>query len=350
VAVSVPGALEDVPIMGWGVGSPEVSPGVFDFSQIAKRIAFIESTGGVPVITLCGAPSWMTGGQAGTTDWSQLEAAPLPQYYPDFAQLSAAIASAFPEVKYFVVWKEMAGFWNGSTNSWDAVGYTTMYDDVYRAIKAARPDALVGGPYVALQSRSDPPNPGQPSPTGSWGTIRPQALSLVTYWLAHAVGADFLAVDGTAFTADAGLTTDPLDSTAKYASADAWLRQRTTLPIVWMESHLLPDPATSDQQQQAALRIAALLQMATSGASAGMQWNPQSDSTWDEGLWTESDLPGGGQMTVLGQELPDVLAVLAGRVTMVGGQPPGTLVATGADGTVTVTMTATSARVSVSSR
>jgi len=347
VAATLPGALEDVPIMGWGVGSPEVSPGAYDFSQIAKRIAFVEGTGGVPVITLSGAPDWMKGGAAGTTDWSQLDAAPLPQHYGDFARLSAAVASAFPQVKYFVVWKEMKGFWSASGNSWDAVDYTTMYNDVYGAVKAARPDAVVGGPYVAIQSRSGPPNPARPTPSGPWGTLRPQPLALVTYWLEHAVGADFLAVDGPAFTSDAGLTTDPLASTAKYAAADAWLRSQTSLPIVWMESHLLPDPTVADQQQQAALRVAALVQMASSGASLGMQWNPESRPTWDEGLWSGSDAPGGGQPTVLGRELPAVLAVLAGPVSLVGGQAPGTLVATGPDGTVTVTLTADVARVSV---
>ena len=252
-ATTIPGTLVDVPIMGWGVGDPEIAPGTYDFSQIAKRIAFVQATGGVPVITLCGAPDWMKGGQPGVTDWSQIDAAPLPQYYSAFAQLSAAVASAFPQVRYFVVWKELKGFWDAATNSWDGAGYSTLYNDVYRAIKGVRPDADVGGPYVALQSHSGPANPARPTPTGPWGTLRPKDLDVVSYWLANAAGADFLAVDGTAFTADAGLTTDPLGSTAKYAAVDAWLRQRTTLPIVWMESHLLPDPTVADPEHQAAL-------------------------------------------------------------------------------------------------
>jgi hypothetical protein len=51
---------------------------------------------------------------------------------------------------------------------------------------------------------------------------------------------------------------------------------------------------------------------------------------------------------VLGQELPAVLAVLAAPVTLVPGEPAGTLVATGADGTVTVKVTTSGANVTVS--
>jgi hypothetical protein len=90
-----------------------------------------------------------------------------------------------------------------------------------------------------------------------------------------------------------------------------------------------------------------LLQMASSGASVGLQWNPEQDAGWDEGLWTASDGPGGGAPTVLGQELPGVLAVLAAPVSLLNGEPVGTLVARGADGTVTVHESATAASVLV---
>jgi hypothetical protein len=112
-----------------------------------------------------------------------------------------------------------------------------------------------------------------------------------------------------------------------------------------MESHLLPDPTVATVAQQAALRVAALLQMASSGASIGMQWNPVDQPTWDEGVWTSPWLPAGGRATILGQELPGVLAVLAGPVSLVPGEPAGTLVATGPDGTVTVTVWGSSATV-----
>ena len=347
VMTSFPGTYVDVPIMGWGPGNPEPSPGVYDFSQIARRVALVQATGGTPVITLAAAPDWMKGGVAGTTDWNLINVAPLPQHYQDFAALCAKVAQAFPQVKAFVVWKEFQGFWNQPTHSWDAAGYTAMYNDAYRAVKAVRPDANVGGPYVSVKSYSTPRRALSTTPTGPWGTLDQTSLDAISYWLANKAGADFVAVDGTAFTKDAGLVTDPLTSTAKYAAADGWLASRTTLPIVWMEAHLLPNPSAYSDQQQAALRIASLMQMASSGASVGLQWQAEDVPGWDEGLWTSSTAPGGGQPTVLGQELPPVLAVLAAPVTLVPNQPAGILAVTGADGTVTVTLNGATAAVVV---
>jgi hypothetical protein len=348
VAQSIPGGFVSVPIMGWGEGNPEVSPGVYNFSGIARQLAFVQAAGGVPVITLCAAPDWMKGGQAGVTDWTQIETAPLSQHFSDFAGLSAAVAAAFPQVKYFVVWNELKGFWNPTTRVTDIAGYTAMYNATYGALKAARPDALVGGPYVSVHSLSGPATAWAPTPSGPWGHLGASNLSNIAYWLANKVGADFIAVDGRAFTNDAGLTTDPLTSTAKYAAADQWLTAHSSLPIMWMESRLLPDPTIANQDQQAALRVAALMQMASSGASVGLQWDPEQQPTWDEGLWATSGLPGGAaQPTVLAQELPAVLGVLAAPVTIVAGTPPGALVATGSAGTVTVTYSATSASVVV---
>ena len=173
VAASLPGTFEDVAIMGWGVGSPEVSPGVYNFSGIAKQISFVQATGGIPVITLSAAPDWMKGGQAGTTNWANLGLPPTPAHYQDFATLSAAVAQAFPQVKYFVVWSELRGFWSQPTNSWDAASYTNMYNDVFQAVKAVRPDSMVGGPYVSVHSVSGPASTKAPTPSGPWGISTP---------------------------------------------------------------------------------------------------------------------------------------------------------------------------------
>ena len=348
VAHSVPGAFVDVPIMGWGEGNPEISPGVYNFAGIARQLAFVQASGATPVITLCAAPDWMKGGSAGTTDWTQIDTAPLAEHYQDFANLSAAVAQAFPQVRYFVVWNELKGFWNAATHTMNIGGYTTMYNDTYEAIKAVRPTALVGGPYVSVHSTSGPAPTWAPTPSGPWGHLDAGQLWNVAYWLSNKVGADFVAVDGRSYTEDAGLTTDPVSSTAKYAAMDQWLETQTSLPIVWMETHVLPEATTYTLQQQAAIRVAALLELASSGASVGMQWDPEQTGTWDEGLWTPIYLPGGGTPTPLAQDLPGVLGVLAAPVTLAPNEPAGTVVATGADGTVTVSYSSTTASVTVS--
>ena len=338
VMASLPGTMDDIAMMGWGEGNPEPSPGVYDFTTLANRVSMVLAAGGIPVITLCGAPDWMKGGTAGTTDWSQLDVAPLPAYYQDFAALAAKVAAAFPQVRYFVVWNELKGFWNAGTNSWDAAGYTTMYNDVYRAIKQVRPDALVGGPYAPMHSYASPQfGADTTTPTGAWGTVLPATLDAVSYWLAHNVGADFLAVDGGDVSPDGTIVGTPLQSVEKYAAIDAWLRARTSLPVWWMESHIEPYASGWTDQQAAAVRVAALIEMASSGASVGMQWQPQQEAGWpDLGLWTSTLSPGGGQPTALVPDLQTVLPVLAGGVTLVPGQPAGVLVATGAAGTVAV--------------
>ena len=198
-----------------------------------------------------------------------------------------------------------------------------------------------------MHSLSGPAPASAPTPSGNWGHLVATPMWDVAYWLYNNVGADFIAVDGRSFTNDAGLTTDPVSSTAKYAAVDTWLESQTNLPIMWMESHLFPNANQYTLTQQAAARVAALVEMASSGASVGLQWDPQQSTGWDEGLWTPAGYPGGGQPTPLAQELPAVLAVLAAPVNLVPGTPPGTVEATGADGTVTVTYSATTATVTV---
>jgi hypothetical protein len=73
-----------------------------------------------------------------------------------------------------------------------------------------------------------------------------------------------------------------------------------------------------------------------------MQWQPQQGegSVHDEGLWTATDSRGGGRPTVLAQILPAVLAALRHPVTVVAGQRPGVLVASGHGGTIAINTSA----------
>jgi hypothetical protein len=335
VLSSIPGMYEDTSIMDWGLPDPEPRQGRFDFSGIALRIRLITSTGGTPVVTLCAAPKWMKNG-------TSPNAAPTPAHYRDFAALAVKIALSFPQVKYFVVWNELKGFWNKATNDWNIKGYTAMYNDVYMAIKRARPDVMVGGPYAPTPPFVTPEAGSLPStPHGVWGYLDPRILKAIRYWLANKAGADFIAVDGQDFP-QTGPITSPLSATEKYAAVDKWLRQQTSLPIWWMESSIEPANGRWSASQAAAIRVAALVRLASSGARVGMQWQPQQggSSLRDEGLWTATDSPGGGRPTVLAQILPAVLAALRYPVTIVTSQGPGVLVASGRSGTIAINTSA----------
>ncbi len=337
----------------------------------------ITNAGGTPVISLIGAPSWMfgcatmSGGNCsscynsdGTTYscnsspcepvndvWNGFYSPPCQYHYHDFADLAAHVASALPNVKYFVVWNEFKGFYD-STGGLDYKNYTTMYNDVYTAIKKVRPDAVVGGPYLPFSAYTAPNScSGYTLCSQQWGLIREMFVNAMQYWISNKVGADFVAVDGKTVIAsanntygDATAAASPLDASEKYAAVDQWLKTQTDLPIWWMESHIQPcnaydgsncDPSTPctlttcwTDAQAAAARIATLALMNSSGASAGIQWQPQNQSTWqDQGLWTSTYNSSGGQQTTLGTDLLQTLSVLREPLTVVNGEPTGVLVA-----------------------
>jgi hypothetical protein len=330
VLSSVPGMLEDTSIMDWGLPDPEPSPGRFEFSAIAERIKLIISTGGTPVVTLCAAPEWMTGGTGP-------DLAPTPAHYRDFATLAAKIAQSFPQVKYFLVWNELKGFWSKAANRWNIRGYTAMYNDVYRAIKRVRPHALVGGPYAPMPPfpAPEPGNLGS-TPHGVWGYLDQRTLSAVRYWLANMAGADFVAVDGPDFP-KTGPITDPLTATQKFAAADHWLRHNTSLPIWWVESPVQPAHSGWSQAWAAAIRVATLIRLAGSGAAVAMQWQPeQGHGVSDEGLWTATNQASGGRPTALARMLPGVLAILRYPLSVVLSPHAGVLVARGPGGTIAI--------------
>jgi hypothetical protein len=296
--------FQTVSLMGWGTGNPEPSPGVYDWSTLDDRIGIVRSTGGTPVICLCGAPDWMKGGLAGTTDWSKLDVAPLPSHYGDFANLAVAVARRYPEVRYFEVWNEFKGFYDPSTNAWNYRAYTQLYNAVADALLAYDPTLHVGGPYAPLDVWSDSSAGGHPSSlVGPWGTVDQRALDAIVYWLDNAHHPSFVVVDGGLKTRDGGAQPDPFGATAYFAAVNHWLRARTKLPIWWAEWYANPTtigPAQSDEWT--ALYVASLLQLDVSGTTVATLWDPEqySDSS-TPGLWTSTTTSTGGQPTRLGQ-------------------------------------------------
>jgi hypothetical protein len=383
VMSSFPGLMYDISIDGFGVANTEPTSGDYDFGStstpqtLAYRINMITNAGGVPVITLIGAPTWMQSGPPFINNGTSGGCAnndgepyipPQPGYYTAFANLAVQIADAFPQVKYFVVWNEMKCYWDASTNSADYVDYTDLYNAVYTALKTQTnrtPDnvPLVGGPYspMAAFPHSDDVQT-IPALSGDYGDVRSAYADVITYWLKNKVGADFICNDAETEIAKArdegepdpaGLT-DPVTASGVYAAVDKWIFSQEEslglpqLPIWWMESDIQPDTGWTDEQAAAA-RIATLAIMASSGASVGMQWQPQDQMNVtgfpnfpDEGLWTSTLTPGGGLPTTLAGLLPAALPILEQGPVLTTGEPTGVLVAQDNAGLLAVNTNATS--------
>ena len=179
-----------VPLMGWGSGNPEPSAGSYNWSDLTSRIGTMTSMSNhtVPVITFCTAPGWMK--HAG--DWD-MDYCVVDEHVADFAELCKQTALHFPQVQYFQVWNEMKGYWNSSMNNWDYIRYTTLYNAVYDAVKSVRPDAKIGGPYIAIQG--DGGWTVGKSGSDVYSPIGARDWDVINYWLANKHGADFFCYD-----------------------------------------------------------------------------------------------------------------------------------------------------------
>ncbi|MBB5120237.1 xylan 1,4-beta-xylosidase [Streptomyces eurocidicus] len=304
-------------IMGWGAENPEPAPGRYDFQALDERVALMRATGATPVLTLCGAPDWMKGGRKRRTDWSRLEAAPDRRHYGDFARLAGTVARRYPDVKHFLVWNELKGFYDEGRRRWDYEGYTELYNLVHAELKRQSPGNLVGGPYVVADH--DPPavdrEDRSPELRGPWGELDQRSADVVHYWNAHKSGADFVVVDGSSYTREGHRAIpDEFAATEKFADVTRWLRSVTGLPVWWAEWYVEP-PARDDrpggrdgwsEQHRIAVHAVAMMRLAASGAAAALYWNPQRTGDDCPGcLWRSTHLPDGGR------ELP--MARLLGR-------------------------------------
>ncbi len=280
-------------IMGFGAPNPEPSPGEYDWSGLDQRVQLMRDTGGIPTITLCCAPDWMKGGDAGATDWSTLEEAPLPRYYDDFAELARQVALRYPDVRHYLVWNEMKGFWNPERNNWDYVAYTKLYNRVYDALKSVDRQIKVGGPYLVIE--------GTGTGSGEWWSMRPivdRNREVLQYWLDHKHGADFLVVDRAVkgphdtndYTAAKYLSLTPL-----FGDVTRQLRSISHLPIWWAESYFASD--AENRAFEAAGLASMLYHQLKAGAAVSLRWAPQVQPDGDTGqnLFTDTLVAGGGQ-------------------------------------------------------
>ncbi|MFD7336143.1 xylan 1,4-beta-xylosidase [Streptomyces violascens] len=298
--LSAQGLPQDQAIMGWGAGNPEPSPGTYDFSDLDRRVKYIRSTGGTPVITLCCAPDWMKGGRAGAskTDWSvkALESAPLPTHYKDFAALAAKVAQRYPDVRHFIVWNELKGFYNDTAQRWNYEGYTQLYNQVYDALKRVNKDNLVGGPYLVMDSYGPQDQSYASALKGPWGSVDQRVLDAFTYWNKHKKGADFVVVDGASFTRTNQMSPNAFGATDKLTAVTEWVRGQSGLPVWWAEYYVEPDKSGWSEQQRVATQAAGLMALARGGTSTAFYWSPEEQSGACPGcLWTPTQQGAGGK-------------------------------------------------------
>jgi hypothetical protein len=268
-------------IYGWGTDNPEPSPGQYDWSSLDQQVNIMRNikhmSGGRTqlMLSLCCAPDWMKSD-------SDINTAPNPQNYADFADLARRVALRYPDVKYFQVWNELKGFDNPSD-------YMQLYNDVYDAVKAVRPDALVGGPYVAIVPDDIPD-------------------TVTALWLGSKHGGDFVVVDG-GF--DSQSAAGDFSGAQFYLNYARWLRQQgkggATLPFGWAEWYPGTTQAWGDAQHFNATMTNALIDTLESGASYALMWGIEGGVTgaYMEGDGQQLTLIDNGQPTVWDQMLKD---------------------------------------------
>lgn len=285
-------------IMGWGADNPEPSPDEYSWESLDSRLELIRETNGVPVITLCCAPDWMKGGAPGETDWSNLDAAPRPEHFADFAELAAEVAYRYPDVFYYQVWNGLRGFYDTERDRWDYEAYTDLYNHVYRKLKAVNPEIAVGGPHVTMDSWSNADATRHPSKlSGPWGVMDQRPLDAVAYWLEHKEGADFITLDMSTYNKDDPASKSAFDSVSKIESVAKWVRDRTDLPLWAALWHPFTEAAEEWRTvKQSAILADALVRLIESHVEVALVWEPQGRGGSCLGcIWTDTRTPGGGQ-------------------------------------------------------
>jgi hypothetical protein len=300
-------------IMGWGALNPWPDSSVtkstnWDWISLDAKINLIRETRGIPVITLCGCPTWMhTPVSNGQTLWgTSLEKAPTPAHFDDFAHLCAEVARRYPDVTYFQVWNELKGFWSISINRWRYEDYTLMYNMVYDSLKAINPDIKIGGPYTVVSTYSV-----QKSYTstlgGVYGLFDQRPLDVIVYWLAHKKGADFIAIDGGNQNKDDISNCDAFQSGNKLSDIIAWINEQQPdkahlLRIWWSEWYIYPN--STDPQNNAdldnAIMASAYIKTIKAGSANVLLWQPEGDDqgySFPIGIWTSTTSSSGGIAT-----------------------------------------------------
>jgi len=181
--------VANIQLYGWGTywPFPEGKSGEYDGGEtIERRIQQAVKDGQSIVLTCATAPSIYR--QSGKP-WN-MEECVKPDMEDQYALRCAQVVQRWPQITRVQVWNELKGYWDTRDNRWDYVAYTRFYNKVYHAVKAVRPDLLVGGGYVVMSPKGyfDKPYAGVLMDT--------RAVDALQYWIAHADGYDAVCLDG----------------------------------------------------------------------------------------------------------------------------------------------------------
>ena len=214
----------------------------------------------IPVITLAGAPDWMTSQRTATSNF-QLELAPTPDHFDDFAELARRVALRYSRpslarpVLHYQVWNELKGFWSRARNNNDYEAYTRLYNLVYDALKGVNPRIRVGGPYLVVEGTGSRVFGKEEPWYGVQDPVSARDLETIDYWMAHKHGADFLAVDRGVVNGcrDPNRYTDRqiIALQSWFARVAAVLHRRTRLPVWYSEAYA---GGSADPAKQASAR------------------------------------------------------------------------------------------------
>jgi ABC-type cobalt transport system substrate-binding protein len=283
-------SVQNQHIMGWGAGNPEPQAGAYQWNDLDHRVDLMRSIETPMIITFCTAPGWMKG----TDDWA-MEEEVEDDHVDAFAELCAAIANRYPDVQYFQVWNEMKGYWSTALNNWDYIRYTALYNAVYDAVKAARTDAKIGGPYLVIQGDggAELGKSGQ----DTFAPIGSRDWTVINYWLQNKHGADF-------FCFDYGLIdyhdpnqyskSEKMQLTHHFGRILQQIREKTDLPIVISEFYGGSDE--TDLQFTAANHASCYYHAIINNAFLGLVWNPQQGEI-ENYLFSDTQTADGGQPT-----------------------------------------------------
>ena len=283
-------ALQNQHIMGWGAGNPEPQPGTYEWSDLDHRVELMRSIDTPMIITFCQAPGWMKG----EDDWA-MEQEVLDEHVDDFAELCARVAERYKAVSYFQVWNELKGYWNSSLNNWDYERYTAMYNAVYDAVKAVRPEARIGGPYIVIQG--DGAVEIGKSGRDTHVPVDSRDRTFLRYWLNNNVGADFICMDyGLIDYHDPNTYThdEKMQLTRFWGKWVSDIREMTDLPIFISEFYGGADG--DDPEFTAANHASCYYHALINGASVALQWNPEQGELQNY-LFTDTQTANGGQPT-----------------------------------------------------